>query len=177
MKYILVILTGYLLGCSSMAWYLAKLYKADLRGSGTGNLGASNTVVLLGWKAGVLTALHDILKAFLAVLIAGWLFPDLEHGRAAAGVACVLGHIFPFYLTFKGGKGFASFFGMTLALNWRLALVIAVKELLRAPLDTLFAGHMAARAVRYFLIVITAGIIWPMTFGWFSRLGRKVKIK
>ena len=58
-----------------------------------------------------------------------------------------------------------------------LALVIAVKELLRAPLDTLFAGHMAARAVRYFLIVITAGIIWPMTFGWFSRLGRKVKIK
>ena len=125
MKYILLILTGYLLGCSSMAWYLAKLHKADLRGSGTGNLGASNTVVLLGWKAGVLTALHDILKAFLAVLISGWLFPDLEHGRAAAGVACVLGHIFPFYLKFKGGKGFASFFGMTLALNWRLALVIA----------------------------------------------------
>ena len=58
-----------------------------------------------------------------------------------------------------------------------LALVIAVKELLRSPLDTLFDGHMAARAVRYFLVVITAGAIWPMTFGWFSRLGRKVKLK
>lgn len=57
-----------------------------------------------------------------------------------------------------------------------LALVIAVKELLRSPLDALFAGHMAARAVRYFLIVIVAGIIWPATFGWFSRLGRKVKV-
>ena len=57
-----------------------------------------------------------------------------------------------------------------------LALVILVKEVLRSPLETLFAGHMAARAVRYFLIVIIAGIVWPATFGWFSRLGRKVKI-
>ena len=58
-----------------------------------------------------------------------------------------------------------------------LAIVIAVKEGLRTPLEAVFHGHMAARAVRYFLIVIVAGIIWPMTFGWFSRLGRKVKIK
>lgn len=58
-----------------------------------------------------------------------------------------------------------------------LLLVVAVKEGLRAPLEALFEGHMAARAVRYFLVVIVAGIIWPMTFGWFSRLGRKVKIK
>lgn len=58
-----------------------------------------------------------------------------------------------------------------------LALVIAVKECLRAPLEMVFEGHMAARAVRYFLIVIVAGIVWPMTFGWFSRLGRKVKIR
>ena len=58
-----------------------------------------------------------------------------------------------------------------------LVLVVAVKELLRAPLDTLFNGHMVARAVRYFFVVLTAGVIWPLTFGWFSRLGRKVKIK
>lgn len=54
-----------------------------------------------------------------------------------------------------------------------LAAVLAVKEGLRTPLELLFAGHMAARAVRYFLIVIVAGILWPMTFGWFARLGRK----
>lgn len=124
MKYISIILLGYLLGCSSMAWYLAKLANADLRNGGSGNLGASNAVVLLGWKAGVLTALHDIGKAVLAVLIAKWLLPGSDFAGAAAGVACVLGHIFPFWLKFKGGKGFASFWGMTLALNWRLALVL-----------------------------------------------------
>lgn len=54
-----------------------------------------------------------------------------------------------------------------------LAVVLAVKEGLRAPLDALFAGHMAARAVRYFLIVLVAGGIWPMTFRWFAKLGVK----
>ena len=125
MKYILIILIGYLLGCSNMAFYIAKLKKADLRSSGTGNLGASNAVVLLGWKAGVLTAVHDVGKAAIVVLLAKWLFPQLEYAGAVAGVSCVLGHIFPFYLRFRGGKGFASYFGMTLALNWKLALVIA----------------------------------------------------
>jgi len=125
MTYFFLILMGYLLGCSNMAYYLAKRKNADLRSGGSGNLGASNAVVLLGWQAGILTALHDIGKASLAVLLARWLFPALEYGEAAAGVACVLGHIFPFWLKFKGGKGFASYFGMTLALNWRLALVIA----------------------------------------------------
>ena len=124
MRLFCIILMGYILGCSNMAWYLAKAANANLRGSGTGNLGASNAVVLLGWKAGVLTAVHDVGKAALAVLIAGWLLPDSEYIKAAAGVASVLGHIFPFYLKFKGGKGFASYFGMTLALNWKLAFVI-----------------------------------------------------
>ena len=109
-----------------MAYYLAKIKKADLRGAGSGNLGASNATVLLGWKAGILTAVHDIGKAALAVLVLKGLFPGAEHIGAVAGVACVLGHIFPFYLKFKGGKGFASFFGMTLALNWKLALCVAV---------------------------------------------------
>ena len=57
-----------------------------------------------------------------------------------------------------------------------LAVALAVKEGLRAPLEALFAGHMAARAVRYFLIVVVAGIVWPLTFRWFSKLGRKVEM-
>lgn len=130
MKYFAVILMGYLLGCSNMAYYIAKWKKADFRGNGTGNLGASNATVLLGWKAGVSTALHDIGKAAVAVLIARALFPQLEHAGAAAGVACVLGHIFPFWLKFRGGKGFASYWGMTLALNWKLALVVGVAIIL-----------------------------------------------
>ena len=124
MGYIIAVILGYLLGCSSMAYYLAKWKKADLRSGGSGNLGASNTTVLLGWRAGVLVAVHDIGKAFVAVLLAKWLFPVLAYAGAAAGVACVLGHIFPFYLKFKGGKGLASYFGMTLALDWKLALLV-----------------------------------------------------
>jgi undecaprenyl-diphosphatase len=53
-----------------------------------------------------------------------------------------------------------------------LLLVVAVKELLRAPLDAIFGGHLVARAVRYCLIVVAGGILWPLTFRWFSRLGR-----
>ena len=124
MGYIIAVILGYLLGCSSMAYYLAKWKKADLRGGGSGNLGASNATVLLGWRAGVLVAVHDIGKAVVAVLLAKWLFPALAYAGAAAGVACVLGHIFPFYLKFKGGKGLASYFGMTLALDWKLALLV-----------------------------------------------------
>ncbi len=54
-----------------------------------------------------------------------------------------------------------------------LALVILIKEVLRAPIDAIFSGHLIARSVRYFLIVITAGILWPLTFKWFSKLGNK----
>lgn len=58
-----------------------------------------------------------------------------------------------------------------------LVVVLLAKEGLRAPLEALFAGHMAARAVRYFLIVIVAGIVWPLTFPWFGRLGKKGETK
>lgn len=125
MGYLLAILMGYLLGCSSMAFYIGRMKKKDIRTAGSGNLGASNATVLFGWGAGVAVALHDIGKAVLAVLAARWLFPGLEFAGAAAGVACVIGHIFPFYLGFRGGKGLASYFGMTLALNWKLALIVA----------------------------------------------------
>ena len=174
MKYILILLLGYLLGCSNMAYYLAKAAKADLRSGGSGNLGASNAVVLLGWKAGVLTALHDIGKASLAVLLARWLAPGLDHAGAMAGVACVLGHIFPFWLKFKGGKGFASYFGMTLALNWRLALILAaaviivtivtdyivcgtLTTILTVPLYTGFTRSWLAALI---LFIATAVILW-----------------
>ena len=108
--------------------------------------------------AGVLVAVHDIAKAMVAVYLAKWLFPDAEYTGAAAGVACVLGHIFPFYLGFRGGKGLASYFGMTLALNWKLALVVgaaivlatlitdfisvgALSSIVIAPVYTAFVSH------------------------------------
>lgn len=126
MGYLFAILGGYLLGCSNMALYLSKIKKVDIRSGGSGNLGASNAVILMGWGAGVITGIHDIGKAILAVILAKVFFSDLEHIGAVAGVSCVLGHIYPFCLKFKGGKGFASYLGMTIALNWRIALAVLV---------------------------------------------------
>ena len=126
MGYLAVILLAYLVGTSSMTLYLSKLQNINMRAGGSGNLGASNAVILMGWKAGILVAIHDIGKAYLAVWLAQHLFPALPYIGAIAGVASVLGHIFPFYLKFKGGKGFASFWGMVVALDWKLGLVLFV---------------------------------------------------
>ncbi len=124
MKYLAIIVIAYLIGCSNMAYYICKLKKVDIRSGGSGNLGASNATILLGWRTGILVGAHDIGKAWLAVFLANALFPELTYAGAVAGVACVLGHIFPFYTKFKGGKGFASYLGMTIGLDWKLALVI-----------------------------------------------------
>lgn len=126
MGYFLAAAMGYLIGSSNMAYWISKIKKVDIRKNGSGNLGASNATVLLGWGAGVIVALHDIGKAVLAVLLANLVFPELEYAGAVAGVACVMGHIFPFYLKFKGGKGLASFWGAVVALNWKLGLALFV---------------------------------------------------
>lgn len=154
MNYLIAAILGYLLGTSSMALYLSRLQKVNLRAGGSGNLGASNTVQLMGWKAGVLVAVHDIGKAVLAVLLAQWLFSDAYIG-AVAGVCSVLGHIFPFYLKFRGGKGFASYFGMTVALNWKLGLV-------------LFVVAVAVTFLTDYIVVgtVTTTLSAPVYLGW-----------
>ena len=145
MEYIFSVVLGYLLGCSNMAYYIGKAKHKDLRSAGSNNLGASNAAVLLGWGAGITVAIHDIAKAAIAVLLAKLWFPQLEYAGAAAGVAAVLGHIFPFYLKFKGGKGLASFFGMTLGLNWKLALMVAAVILLATVItDYIVIGTFSA---------------------------------
>ena len=142
--YPLIALIGYLIGSSNMAFYLAKLKGVDLKtDGGTGNPGASNALILMGWKAGVLVGAHDIGKAVLAVWLAGVLFPNAACGGAAAGVACVLGHMFPFYTHFRGGKGFAAYLGMTLALNWKFALILlAAIVILLLVTDYIVMGTM-----------------------------------
>ena len=144
LPYLLAAALAYLAGCSNMALYLSKWKKVDMRSAGSGNLGASNALVLMGWKAAVLVGIHDIGKAYLAVFLAKYFFPELPHIEAVAGVACVLGHMFPFYLRFKGGKGFASYLGMTIALNWKFALVVlAIVVLVTFITDYIVVGTVS----------------------------------
>ena len=163
MKYVLVIICAYLLGSSSMSFYIAKLKGVDIQKMGSKNLGASNAMIVLGWKYGILVGIHDIAKSAIAVLLAVSLFPELPYIGAVAGVASVLGHIFPFYLKFKGGKGFASYLGMTFALNWKLALVICLIIVLATLItDYIVIGTtLTITIVPTFFGIVTHGFIFP----------------
>ena len=121
---ILCALLGYLLGCINPAYLIARARGFDIRSRGSGNAGASNAVITMGKAAGVFSAIIDIFKAWLAVCLATRYFTALSVGGIPvageiAGVACILGHMFPFFMAFRGGKGFACMAGMILYMDWR----------------------------------------------------------
>ena len=100
------------------------VYAGDLLSRAMSHVEADNLWITIMNNMNVI-AVASLTEA-AAVLLAEFFCPQLEYAGAVAGVTCVLGHIFPFYLRFKGGKGFAPYLGMTLALNWKLALFVLV---------------------------------------------------
>ena len=123
-KLAVCILLGYLLGCFSPSYLVGKKRGYDVRESGSGNAGASNTVIMAGKLAGLIVALLDILKAAAAWWICEALFPELAFAGPLGGVSCLLGHIFPATLHFHGGKGFACLGGLVLAYDPKALLVL-----------------------------------------------------
>ena len=124
-------LLGYLIGTLSPAALISKLKKKNLRKSGTGNLGASNVMLHFGKAFGLHVMAFDILKAFCAARLAEYMFSDVMYVGMLAGIAAILGHIYPFYIKFKGGKGLAAFGGLIMAYEpWLLAFVLAVGTVL-----------------------------------------------
>ena len=105
---------GYLLGSISPSALLSKIKKKNIREHGTKNLGALNTLINFGKGWGVFVMLFDIAKAVISVAIARRFFA-FEYAGIVAGGAAVIGHMFPFYMKFKGGKGLAPFAGFVLA--------------------------------------------------------------
>lgn len=124
MQLVVAILIGYVIGCSNMSFYISKLSGVKIKEKGSKNYGASNTLALVGIKAGILTFIHDCLKAVAAVLLVSWLCPDVFCASAIAGMFVVLGHIFPIYLNFDGGKGYAAFIGFAIAMHPIIGSVI-----------------------------------------------------
>ena len=125
---------GYLLGNLNTAAVIARCKGFDIRKKGSGNAGASNALVTMGKGAAAATALADILKAFLPVFLLLHVIPlpaECVHVPVLTGVAVILGHMFPFWMQFRGGKGFASLLGFSLAVDWRMFLAcIAVLGIL-----------------------------------------------
>tara|TARA_B100000945_G_scaffold311333_1_gene304418 strand:+ start:869 stop:1528 length:660 start_codon:yes stop_codon:yes gene_type:complete len=127
---IISFIVGYFAGCIQVPYFVLKAIKGqDIREHGTGNAGASNVTVLLGWKIGILTAIGDILKSFIPgfafkLAYAGQLNEtELSTLIVMSGCGAIIGHIFPFFLSFNGGKGIACYIGMLLAINFTFGLI------------------------------------------------------
>lgn len=122
MERIACLIIGYVFGLFQTAFIYGKLHGIDIREHGSGNAGTTNTLRVLGTKAGLIVLAGDIIKCILAIVLCGMLFGSSNPNEiyllklyAAAGA--ILGHNFPFYLHFKGGKGIAATAGLILAFH------------------------------------------------------------
>ncbi len=115
---------GYGLGMINLAAIISKRKNIDLRENGTGNLGATNTFMVVGKAQGIAVMIFDVLKAYFAIQIAKLLFPKYMYAGLMSGCMAVVGHIFPAHLNFRGGKGVAAFAGMVLAYDVRVVIVL-----------------------------------------------------
>lgn len=168
MQYLYSAIIGYILGCFNTAYFISKAKGFDIRNTGSGNAGASNIKLKLGWKMGALTAFVDISKTIIAIMLCKYLFPDDELVLFIAGVMSIIGHIFPFYMNFKGGKGFACYLGMLIATNIKLALIIIIIGLLITVITNYIALASISTAIitpiYYFLIHASNNIVYLLMF-------------
>lgn len=128
-----IVILAYLFGSIPTAvWFGQAFYGVDVREYGSGNAGATNTFRVLGKKAGSIVMLVDILKGWTATnlpylldatIVGNHDAPQFVNVQLALGVIAVLGHLFPIFAGFRGGKGVATLFGMVLAIHWPAALV------------------------------------------------------
>ena len=152
MNGLLSLTMGYFIGCINPAALVGRKKKVDLKQEGTGNLGATNTALVLGKKAGYFVLIFDMLKSIFSYKMAKMIFARLPYAGLIAGIGVLLGHCFPVFMHFQGGKGLASFGG----------LVLAHDPLLFAILLTLGIG--AAFAMNYGVyLAVTATVLFPIT--------------
>jgi len=159
---------GYVLGLIQTGYIYGKMKGIDIRQYGSGNAGSTNVLRTMGIKAGLITFLGDSLKCVAAVLIARGIFgmrcPDmLPLLSMYAGFGAVLGHNYPFYLKFKGGKGIAVTAGMILMTDWKLAaLCLLVFITIVAICRYVSLGSMVIS------VIFLAGLVVEGQLGWFG---------
>lgn len=187
---LILIAAAYLLGSTPTSWVVGRLFfGVDLRKRGSGNVGATNAVRILGWKAGVPSGLFDVFKGWLPV----FLFPRFDgtgvwEWTLAYAAAAILGHVFSFWLRFRGGKGVATSAGAFLALAptafllgavvW-LTLAFSVKIVSVASLGAAVALPVAvwltAAQGRTPLLVFTAGLAAFVVWAHRENIGRLLR--
>lgn len=133
LKCILAAVIGYLLGNIPSGVLIAKSYGIrDIRKHGSGNSGTTNVLRTVGWLPSVLTLVCDCLKGYVSCLIGRWLGGDT--GMLIGGLCAILGHDFPAFMGFRGGKGIATSLGMIIAINPWIALAEFVVQIVAVAL-------------------------------------------
>lgn len=178
MNPLLLLVVAYLLGAIPTSYWMGRsLYGVDLRHEGSGNLGATNTLRVLGWKAALPVMLVDVGKGWLPV----WLFPQLDAApwgwALAYGGAAIVGHVFSVWVRFRGGKGVATSAGVFLGLApwavlagflvWLATLlatrIVSLSSILAAltiPVALLFTPHRGGDALVAFTVALAAFVLW-----------------
>jgi len=166
----LLVIGSYLLGSIPTGVVLARLLgKQDIRTAGSGNIGATNATRLLGKKFGACTFLGDMLKGLVPVLAAGFVLAGSDNAEqihftvAACGLSAFLGHLYPLYLRFKGGKGIATACGVMLALE---PIIIPVLLIVFAGIVALSRfvslASLASAFVLPLLLLAVNALVWPV---------------
>lgn len=158
MQLLVCMVMGYLVGSLNPAFLLGRRKGVDIRKKGSGNAGATNALLIFGKLTGAFCAVFDIAKTFAIIKLTAVLFPESEMAFAITASSCILGHIFPFYMQFRGGKGLACIGGMILAYDWLvLAAMLAVEIVIVLVTDYLC------------IVPITASVIFPIVYGILTR--------
>ena len=174
---------GYVIGCLQSAYIIGRLRgNIDIRQHGSGNAGMTNVIRVMGFRTGLAVLFTDVAKAVFAVILANFIF----HGRLwgmvgieylpglLAGLGVILGHNFPFYLGFKGGKGVASTLGVVIMFYWPILaiaagvglVVLAISRYMSLASLVAFAALFAATCVFFnqVEIIFVMGIICALPF-------------
>jgi len=165
---IICIAVGYAFGLIQTGYIIARCLKTDIRSSGSGNPGTTNALRTMGWLPGLLTFAGDSLKCVAAVMVVRALFGADAPGMKIvcgmyAGLGAVLGHDFPFYFKFKGGKGVATTAGLIFAVDpWMVPVPLTVFLLISIITRYVSIGSLSVMAI------LTAQFIIFGQLGWLS---------
>lgn len=166
MNVLISMLIGYAFGCIQAAYLIGRIAgKLDIREHGSGNAGASNVTTIMGVKYGAVVGIIDILKGTAAVLVVKWLFPENPELVFLSGLMAIIGHMFPFYLRFRGGKGVATLIGMMIGVNWLLGLLFALLVIVPALIaDYIVFGSLTSFIGLPIVAFIHQYPIWILLF-------------
>ena len=160
---VLLLIIGYICGLFTTGYVIARLEHKDIQHEGSGNIGATNSVRVLGVKMGALVLLGDLLKALIPMLVVKHIYaglPQVDVYAAYIGFGAVLGHDFPFYLGWNGGKGVSSTAGFFLGLSLHTGLTLIIPFLV---MFFLFRRVSICSLVGVTLAAIAAYLMYPQT--------------